>query len=247
MRLLHIIALMAVIWVLLPAFTLARMKREKRSVVRIETTEGIIRVALYDDTPIHRDNFLAKVEEGRYDSLLFHRVIKDFMIQGGDPASRTAQAGERIGDPDSPPDTINVIPSEIQLPYYYHKRGALAAAREPDEYNPMRMSSDMQFYIVWGKKWSERELSKFRGIIEENTGGEWTLTSQMSSDYQQYGGTPHLDGAFTVFGEVVEGMNVVERIQQCITDANDRPLVDVRILRAVVEQKSKKAQKAEKR
>ena len=89
MRLLHIIALMAVIWVLLPAFTLARMKREKRSVVRIETTEGIIRVALYDDTPIHRDNFLAKVEEGRYDSLLFHRVIKDFMIQGGDPASRT--------------------------------------------------------------------------------------------------------------------------------------------------------------
>lgn len=241
MRLMHILALMFVIWVLLPAFTMARVRREKRSVVRIETSEGIIRVALFDDTPLHRDNFLNKVDSGYYDGLLFHRVIRDFVIQAGDPSSRDAKAGEMIGDTLAPADTINVIPSEIRMPYYYHKRGALAAAREADDVNPMRNSSDSQFYIVWGKRLSQRELNAKRGCVEENTGGEWTMTSQMSEDYQQYGGVPHLDGAYTVFGEVIEGLKVVDRIQRSITDANDRPVVDVRILKAVVEHRSKKA------
>ena len=237
--------MMAVIWAILPAFTLARTKRDKRSVVRIETTEGTIRVALFDDTPLHRDNFLRKVESGFYDGLLFHRVIRDFMIQAGNPASRDVRPGEMIGDSLAAPDTVNVIPSEIRMPYYYHKRGMLAAAREGDDVNPMRMSSSEEFYIVWGRKMSERQLRDMRGRIEENTGGVWTMTPQMSSDYQQYGGTPHLDGAYTVFGEVIEGLKVVDRIQQSITDTNDRPVVDVRILHAVVEQRSRKAQNSQ--
>lgn len=235
MRLIHIFALMSVVWILLPVFTLARTKKDKRTMVRIETTEGIIRVALFDDTPIHRDNFIAKVKSGFYDGLLFHRVIRDFMIQAGDPGSRDAAPGAQIGDPQSPPDTINVIDSEIRLPYYYHKRGVIAAARESDDVNPERKSSSQEFYIVWGHTFSERQLREMRGRIEENTDGRWTMTSQMSADYQQYGGAPHLDGAYTVFGEVVEGLKVVGRIQRSITDANDRPVVDVRILHAEVE------------
>ena len=212
----------------------AKKKKEKRSVVRMETTVGVIRLALSDDTPLHRDNFLRLVEEHFYDSLLFHRVIGDFMIQGGDPDSRHALPHQRLGGG----DVGYTLPAEFDLPYLYHWRGALAAAREGDDVNPEMRSSGCQFYIVWGKKQSASDIKRARATLEER--GE-KLTPQMADDYVMRGGTPHLDGAYTVFGEVIEGLDVVRAILEEPTDHFDRPLVDVRILKAVVENRSKEA------
>jgi len=207
----------------------AKPKKEKRHVVRIETNMGNIRVALSDDTPLHSKNFLKLARKGFYDGTLFHRCIKDFMIQGGDPDSRNAEPGQLLGDG----DVGYTIPAEFCLPYWYHWRGALAAAREPDDVNPEKESSGCQFYIVYGKKQAAADMRKVRAMLEEK-GIE--LTPQMVDDYYMRGGTPHLDGQYTVFGEVIEGMNVVKSIQQVETDENDRPLKDVVILRMVVEQ-----------
>lgn len=229
--------ILALALLMLPLFaTLSMAKKEKRSVVRIETTVGTIRVALLDDTPIHRDNFLKLASSGHYDGTLFHRVIKEFMIQGGDPDSKTAPAGKLLGDGDVP----YTLQPEFQLPYYYHLRGALAAARESDDVNPEMRSSGSQFYIVTGKKFGPASLKKVRAAQEEQ-GIE--MTSQMFDDYQQYGGAPHLDGKYTVFGEVIEGMAVVEQISFVATDKNDRPLDDIRVIRMVVERRSKAAKK----
>lgn len=214
--------------------TVAKGKKEKRSVVRIETTMGNIRVALLDDAPIHRDNFLKLAESGHYDGTLFHRVINKFMIQGGDPTSRTAPAGQLLGDG----DVDYTLTPEFLLPYYYHLRGALAAARESDDVNPEQRSSGSQFYIVTGKQFGPASLKKVRQQLEDN-GIE--MTPQMFDDYQQYGGAPHLDGSYTVFGQVIEGMDVAERIQTVATDKNDRPLENVVVLRMIVEQRSKAA------
>ena len=204
-------------------------KKEKRHVVRIETTAGNIRVALSEDTPMHSKNFLKLAREGYYDGTLFHRCIKDFMIQGGDPDSRNAEPGKLLGD-GGPGYTI---PAEFCLPYLYHWRGALAAAREPDDVNPEMESSGSQFYIVYGKKQAAADMKKVRAMLEEK-GIE--LTSQMIDDYYMRGGTPYLDGQYTVFGEVIEGMEVVKAIQNVETDKNNRPLEDVLIKRMVVEQ-----------
>ncbi|MBR4129849.1 MAG: peptidylprolyl isomerase [Bacteroidaceae bacterium] len=204
-------------------------KKEKRHIVRIETSMGNIRVALSDDTPLHRDNFLKLAREGFYNGTLFHRCIKNFMIQGGDPDSRGAEPGKLLGDG----GTNYTIPAEFDLPYLYHWRGALAAAREPDDVNPEMESSGCQFYIVYGKKQAAADIRKVREMLEEK-GIE--LTPQMIDDYIMRGGTPYLDGQYTVFGEVIEGMEVVKRIQQVKTDENDRPLEDVVIRRMVVEQ-----------
>ena len=204
-------------------------KKEKRHVVRIETSMGNIRVALSDDTPLHSKNFLKLAREGFYNGTLFHRCIKDFMIQGGDPDSRGAEPGKLLGEG----DVGYTIPAEFCLPYWYHWRGALAAAREPDDVNPEKASSGCQFYIVYGKKQAAADIRKVRAALEEK-GIE--LTPQMIDDYYMRGGTPHLDGQYTVFGEVIEGMEVVKSIQQVETDKNDRPLKDVIILRMVVEQ-----------
>lgn len=204
-------------------------KKEKRHIVRIETSMGNIRVALSDDTPLHRDNFLKLAREGFYNGTLFHRCIKNFMIQGGDPDSRGAEPGKLLGDG----GTNYTIPAEFDLPYLYHWRGALAAAREPDDVNPEMESSGCQFYIVYGKKQAAADIRKVREMLEEK-GIE--LTPQMIDDYIMRGGTPHLDGQYTVFGEVIEGMEVVKSIQQVKTDENDRPLEDVVIRRMVVEQ-----------
>lgn len=212
----------------------AKAKKEKRSVVRIETSVGTIRVALLDDAPIHRDNFLRLAESGHYDGTIFHRVINQFMIQGGDPESKHAVAGQKLGDG----DVKYTLQPEFLLPYYYHLRGALAAAREGDDVNPEMRSSGSQFYIVTGKKFGPASLKKVRQHLEDN-GIE--MTPQMYDDYQQYGGAPHLDGTYTVFGQVIEGMSVVEQIQTVPTDSNDRPLSDVVILRMQVEQRSKAA------
>lgn len=211
-------------------------KREKRSVVRIETTAGVIRVALWDDTPRHRDNFLKLVSEGFYDGLLFHRVIKDFMIQGGDPDSRTAKPGQLLGEG----DLGYTLAPEFQIPYIYHLRGALAAARESDDVNPEQRSSACQFYIVYGKSFGPASMRDARLSLEER-GVE--MSQQMYDNYIQYGGTPHLDGQYTVFGQVIEGMDVVKAIQSTKTDKNDRPIEDFAIVRAVVEQWSKAAKK----
>lgn len=208
-------------------------KREKRAVVRIETSCGNIRVALSDDTPLHSKNFLKLAAKGFYDGTLFHRCIKDFMIQGGDPDSRHAAKGQLLGEG----DVGYTIPAEFCLPYLYHWRGALAAAREPDDVNPEQNSSGCQFYIVYGKKQSPADIKKVRSALEEK-GIE--LTSQMIDDYVMRGGTPHLDGQYTVFGEVIEGLDVVCRILALPTDSNDRPLQDVVINRMIIEQYSKK-------
>lgn len=211
-------------------------KREKRAVVRIETSCGTIRVALSDDTPLHRDNFLKLAASGFYDGTLFHRCIRDFMIQGGDPDSRNAPKGKLLGE-GNPGYTI---PAEFCLPYLYHWRGALAAAREPDDINPEQNSSGCQFYIVYGRKQGPGDIKKVRSMLQEK-GIE--MTSQMSDDYQMRGGTPHLDGQYTVFGEVIEGLDVVRRIQSVATDSNSRPLEDVVIQRMTVEQYGKVKQR----
>ena len=200
----------------------AEAKKERPSVVRLETTMGVIRVELSDETPRHRDNFLKMAREGRLDSTLFHRVIKDFMIQGGDPQSLVKTR-----------DSIDyTLPAEFRLPWLYHVRGALAAAREPDDVNPEMRSSGSQFYIVYGRSWGENSLGKVRGKLFED-GIE--MSRDMWNDYLMHGGAPHLDGTYTVFGHVIDGMKVVKQIQGVETDANDRPKEDVILLRAVVE------------
>lgn len=213
-------------------------RKDRRSIVRLETSAGLIRVALSDDTPIHRDNFLKLTASGFYDGILFHRTIRDFMIQAGDPASRNASRGQKLGDGDNG----YTLRAEFCLPYMYHWRGALAAAREPDEVNPEMRSSGCQFYLVWGRIFGPGSIRKARAQLEEN-GIE--MTSQMQDDYEMRGGTPHLDGTYTVFGEVIEGLEVVEKIQAVPTDENDRPLDDITIIRATVEQYSKTARKPE--
>lgn len=207
------------------------VKAEERPEVLIETTMGNIRVALYNETPLHRDNFLKLIREYHYyDSLLFHRVIPDFMIQAGDPYSKNAPKGAVLGDH----SLDYTIPAEIRLPQIYHKRGALAAAREPDMVNPKRESSSSQFYIVYGRKQDERGLQRGRDNLRQLFGDSIKMTDEMREAYTTVGGTPHLDGGYTVFGEVLEGMDVVDRIQRVQRDANDRPLEDVRIVKATI-------------
>ena len=208
---------------------------DTRQRVRLVTTYGDIVIALSDSTPRHRDNFLRLVREHYYDSLLFHRVIPDFMVQTGDPDSRHAAPGAQLGE--GGPDYT--IPAEICLPALYHKRGAVAAAREPDEVNPERASSGSQFYIVWGRIPSAASLNRYRKSLETSSNGRYTITDEMQETYAMYGGTPHLDGQYTVFGEVIEGLEVVDNLQFADTDDFDRPLADLRILRAeVVEEKA---------
>ena len=198
------------------------------SEVLLETTAGNIRIALFDETPQHRDNFLKLVKEHVYDSLLFHRVIKDFMIQGGDLHSKHAQPGQRLGSG----DYNYTIEAEFRLPKIFHRRGMVAMAREGDRVNPERRSSACQFYIVWGRVYNDARLMKVQERLD--TTAHVQLTPEMQEVYKTVGGIPHLDGQYTVFGEVVEGLDVVDRIQQSATDPNDRPLEDIRILRATV-------------
>jgi len=195
--------------------------------VLIETTVGNIRIMLYDDTPVHRDNFLKLVDEHFYDSLLFHRVIKNFMIQAGDPKSKNAEPGETLGGG----DLGYTLPAEIKATTHYHARGAVAMAREGDKVNPERRSSACQFYIVWGKTYSTKELEAIQEKVQANTNGQTSFTSEMFWTYRKRGGSPHLDGQYTVFGEVTEGLDVVEKIQKVFTDDYNRPVDDVRILR----------------
>ena len=233
---------------------------------------GDIVVRLYDETPIHRDNFIKLVKEGYYDGTLFHRVIKNFMIQGGDPDSKGASAGKMlgVGGPDY------TLEAEIK-DGIFHKRGALAAARQGDEVNPERRSSGSQFYIVWGQTYNEGQLKQFSKQLkmqeiqsafnqlamqhhdeimqmrrERNRAGLQELQEKLAVEaeaqvtgdglseeqlkiYSTIGGTPHLDGQYTVFGEVEEGLDVVEMIQDTATGRADRPVDDIEMRMTVIE------------
>lgn len=244
------------------------------ALVLLETSERNIKVRLFGDTPKHRDNFLKLVKEGYYNGVLFHRVINEFMVQTGDPDSKNAPAGKALGA--GGPDYT--LEAEIVYPKHYHKRGALAAARQGDQVNPERRSSGSQFYIVTGKAYNdstlkqmERQLQMMQkqqifneltkqhkdsimamrrnrdqaGLqklqdelvaITEQKAAEnpAALTSEQREVYATQGGTPHLDNQYTVFGEVVEGMDVVDKIEKAETDGRDRPVSDIRIISAKV-------------
>jgi cyclophilin family peptidyl-prolyl cis-trans isomerase len=193
--------------------------------VLIKTDYGNMMVKLYNETPLHRDNFLKLAEEGFYNDLLFHRVIAAFMIQGGDPDSKNAEPGKTLGQG----GPGYQIPAEI-LPQFYHKKGALAAARQSDQVNPERKSSGSQFYIVQGKPQNVQILMN----IEErknlgNPGLNYAYSDQAIKDYGKIGGTPHLDGEYTVFGEVIEGLSVIDKIAQAKVDGNSRPIDDIKM------------------
>ncbi len=201
-----------------------------RHVVLLQTTMGDIKIELYNETPIHRDNFLKLISKGKLDSILFHRVIDGFMIQSGDPHSKVAKPGEFLGLHQEGKE----IPAEILYPKFWHKRGALAAARQPDETNPDRKSSGSQFYLVYGKRWRDSELDDVQKTLDTLTAGKVKLTPEIREAYYKKGGYPYLDGQYTVFGETIEGLDVIKQINWVEVDKNKRPLQDVRILKAVI-------------
>ncbi|MEE0386337.1 MAG: peptidylprolyl isomerase [Phocaeicola vulgatus] len=251
------------------------MENEKRTLVKLETTMGNITVALYNETPKHRDNFIKLVKEGVYDSTLFHRVIKQFMIQAGDPDSKNASDTAMLGSG----DVGYTIPAEFN-PKFFHKKGVLAAARQGDDVNPEKASSGCQFYIVTGRKFTEPQLLGMENKINEqreealfdslarqhmkeiykmrkagdNAGllelqdtleaqareladkeEKFRFTPEQIKAYSTIGGAPHLDGSYTVFGEVTEGMEVVENIEIAKTNRADRPIENIRILKASIQ------------
>ncbi len=239
--------------------------------VQVKTTAGNFTVLLYGDTPKHRDNFVKLVNEGYYNGTLFHRVIKDFMVQAGDPDSKDAKPGQALGS--GGPDYK--IDAEIVFPKHFHKRYALAAARQGDQVNPMKQSSGSQFYVVTGRKSTDAEMDmlarnlqnkQLQGIFNrlamehrdsiiemqrkgdraglealqqklvEQTEAEAAkteapaITDEMRQAYTTVGGAPHLDGDYTVFGEVIDGTETIDRIEKAATDGRDRPSDDIRII-----------------
>jgi len=193
----------------------AQNSSEER-LIKIETIQGNMVVRLHNETPGHRDNMIKLIEAGFYNNQLFHRVIKDFMIQGGDPQSAGAPREQRLGK-GGPGYTI---PAEFN-PELFHKKGALSAARMGDQMNPRKESSGSQFYLVHGRVYTPEQINSFA------QGRQVTFTEESIKAYTTIGGTPHLDGSYTVFGEIVEGMDVLDRIAATQTDPNDRPLEDV--------------------
>jgi cyclophilin family peptidyl-prolyl cis-trans isomerase len=208
-------------------------KKDRKRDVLLETTMGDIVIRLSDSTPLHRDNFLKLVKVGFYDSVLFHRVIKDFMIQSGDPNSRSAPAGIPLGN--GGPDYT--IPAEFRTTLF-HKKGVVAAARQGDNVNPQKASSGSQFYIVVGKIFTDAELD----MLETNRLNGRKITADQREVYKTTGGTPHLDQGYTVFGEVVKGLEVVDKIATVQTSKGadrDRPIENVRIIRATLIKRKK--------
>jgi cyclophilin family peptidyl-prolyl cis-trans isomerase len=209
-------------------------KKDKKRDIELKTTEGDILLRLYDSTPLHRDNFLKLVKSGFYDSLLFHRVIQHFMIQAGDPNSKTAAPGQPLGNG----GPAYMVPAELH-PSFFHKKGVLAAARMGDQVNPEKKSSSSQFYIVQGRTFTDKELDS----VEAARLGGRKLPLAHREYYKTAGGTPQLDGNYTVFGEVVQGMEVVEKIAATATGKGadrDRPLRDMRIITAKLVKRKKK-------
>lgn len=248
---------------------------EAAPIVALETTYGRIILRLYPETIKHRDNFLKLLNQGFYNGVLFHRVIANFMVQTGDPKSKTAVGNATLGAG----NVGYTIPAEFVYPQYYHKRGALAAAREGDKRNPLKASSGCQFYIVQGRVFAAEELQEMektnymnlteklyqetvktnqvqfnklkiendpekldamrdsllnevRNMIIKNP--TYKFTEQQRKDYTTIGGTPHLDGNYTVFGEVIEGLDVVEKISKAQTAENNRPVENIVVIKAEV-------------
>lgn len=202
--------------------------------VRITTSYGDIVVKLYNETPIHRKNFVKLCKKGFYNKVLFHRVIKNFVIQAGDPTSVRALAGKQYGDK-GPGYNLK---AEI-IPGLFHKRGALAAARESDPKNPYRESSGSQFYIVTGKVYNDKLLDIAQTKINQRNAANgiketYSISEEQRDVYKTLGGIPHLDNQYTIFGEVIEGMDIVDRISVVKTDDTDRPMDDIRILKTKV-------------
>lgn len=251
-----------------------QLEEGKPVYVTVSTNMGDVTVMLYDDTPLHRDNFIKLCQDNAYEGVLFHRVIKEFVVQGGDPNSKAHEPGALYGDGDGG----YTVPAEI-LPNHFNKRGALIDAKEGDEVNPERESAGTQFCFIQGKVWNDEELDGIEKRIN-NTRRNWLYyvfqsrlkkqhpeladeanadelhmqTSLMLEDtlaqlqpmvipeehrqvYRTIGGSPHLDGSVTIFGEVVEGLDIVEKISLVETDKNDRPLQDVIVLKTKVFQK----------
>jgi cyclophilin family peptidyl-prolyl cis-trans isomerase len=192
--------------------------------VEIITEKGIIIVRLSDSTPLHRNNFLKLIKQGYYDSLMFHRVIKNFMIQSGDPDSKLAKPGQELGN-GGPPYTI---PAEFRAGLFHHK-GVIAAAREGDDVNPQEASSGSQFYIVQGKIFTDPGLDSV-----ETRRLHRKIPPYQRAIYKTKGGSPHLDQHYTIFGEVIKGLNVLDSIAIVKTDTNDRPLRDLRIIKILL-------------
>ena len=248
---------------------------EKETVLKIETSMGDIKVKLYNETPKHRDNFIKLAKDGTYNGTLFHRVIKDFMVQAGDPESKNAPKGKMLGSG----DVGYTVPAEFVYPKYFHKKGALSAARQGDEVNPKKESSGCQFYIVTGKVFNDstllnmeqqknqnkvteafnalaqkhmKEIYKMRKANDQDglyalqdtlfiqaeaeaaKQPDFHFTPEQIKAYTTVGGTPHLDGEYTVFGEVVEGMDIVDKIQQVKTGRSDRTEEDVKVFNVSV-------------
>ena len=197
---------------------------EKKYYVLIETSFGNMVVQLYNETPKHRDNFIKLVKEGFYDGLLFHRVINNFMIQGGDPNSRDARPGQMLGNG----NLGYTIPAEF-VKGLIHKKGALAAARMGDNVNPSKASSACQFYIVQGNVWPQDQLQRLAMQMGKS------LDQQQIDVYTTVGGTPHLDYDYTVFGQVIEGLDVIDKIAAVKCGSGDRPVEDVKMKISMIE------------
>lgn len=260
--------------IFLTLVTMAVNAQEKETMVVLTTEYGTMKIKLYNETPQHRDNFIKLINQGFYNDLLFHRIIKDFMIQGGDPDSKNAPSSKQLGAG----DVGYTIPAEFVYPKYYHKKGALAAARQGDQVNPEKRSSGCQFYIVQGKVMNEVEIgqmeknmlnkakqNRFYQMADERSaeiqklraaqdkeglmklqneliallekefeGKKIEMPAEMKKDYMTIGGTPFLDNEYTVFGEVVEGLEVIDAIAAVQTMPGDRPKSDLKMKIEVV-------------
>lgn len=193
---------------------------KSQTYIQIVTSLGTMEGILYENTPIHKENFIELVKENHYDGVLFHRVIKDFMIQTGDPKSKNTSSGQSLGHG----DVEYTLPPEFD-PSLYHKKGAIAAARQPDYLNPQKKSSGSQFYIVQGTVFTPEQLEIF---VNQNM--HIPFTPKQIEDYTTVGGTPHLDFSYTVFGQITKGLDVIDKIASVETDPRDRPLKDIKVL-----------------
>jgi cyclophilin family peptidyl-prolyl cis-trans isomerase len=219
--------------ILIFAFAQVFAAKPKHQYVKIATSKGDCIVMLYDQTPLHRDNFLKLAKEGFFNGTLFHRVIKDFMIQGGDPTSKNAKPGAMLGD-GGPKYTI---PAEFN-DSLFHKKGVLAAAREGDAVNPKKASSGSQFYLVQGKVYNDDQLNS---LANQRSNG---ISIEQRNIYKTIGGTPFLDTKYTVFGEIVKGLEMVDAIANEATGLANRPVKDVAMTVTVL--KKREAKKLEK-